>query len=51
METDYRYLIILNSIDELPNVKKLRPDKDKIVSYAAREYDLDEAQAIEALVP
>ena len=49
METDYRNLIILNSIDELRNVKKLRPDKDKIVSYAAKEYGLDEAQATEAL--
>ena len=49
METDYKNLIILNSIDELRNVKTLRPDKDNIVSYAARECGLDEAQATEAL--
>ena len=30
-------------------MEKLRPDKDKIVSYAAKEYGLDEAQATEAL--
>ena len=49
METDYRNLIILNSINELLNVKKLRPGKDKIVFYSARVYGLDEAQASEAL--
>ena len=49
METDYRNLIVLNSIHELRNVKKLRPDKDKIVSYAGRECALDEARATEAL--
>ena len=49
METDYRNLIVLKSIHELRNVKKLRPGKDKIVSYAGREYVLDEARATEAL--
>ena len=42
METNFRNLIILKPIDELRNVKKLRPDKDKIISYATREYGLDE---------
>ena len=30
-------------------MKKLRPDEDKIVSYATKEYGLDEAQTTEAL--
>ena len=49
METDFRNGIILNSIDELRNVKKVRPDKDRNISYAAREYGLDEGRTAEAL--
>ena len=30
-------------------MKKVRPDKDKIISYAFREFGLDEGHAVEAL--
>ena len=45
IETDFKRHIILNSNDELGSAKKLRPYKDKIISYATKEYGLDEAQA------
>ena len=41
METDFRNGIILNSINELQNVKKMRPDRDRIISYAAKKYGLN----------
>ena len=49
METDFRNGIVLNSIDELRNVKKVQQDKERIHSYAAKEYGLDEGRAAEAL--
>ena len=48
MDSDVRNLIVLNSIDELRNLKKLRPDKNKIISYANKEYGLDSKLATEA---
>eukprot|EP00112_Aurelia_sp_Birch-Aquarium-sp1_P005199 Seg159.10 transcript_id=Seg159.10/GoldUCD/mRNA.D3Y31 product="hypothetical protein" protein_id=Seg159.10/GoldUCD/D3Y31 len=33
-------LIVLNSIDEIRNIKKKRPDRQTIVKFAGKEYDL-----------
>ena len=42
-------LIILNTIDEIRNLKKKRPGKDKIIKHACKEYGLSEKDAAETL--
>ena len=42
-------LIILNTIDEVRNLKKKRPGKDKIIKHSCKEYGLSEKDAAETL--
>ena len=42
-------LNILNTIEEIRNLKKKRPGKDKIIKYACKEYGLSEKDAAEIL--
>lgn len=43
MEIDTRNILILNLMDEPRNVEKLQLEKDNIISYAVREYGLEQA--------
>ena len=42
-------LIILNTIDEIRNIRKKRPGKANIIKYACSEYGLSEGDAAETL--
>ena len=42
-------LIILNTIDEIRNIRKKRPGKANIIKYACSEYGLDEGDAVKTL--
>ena len=48
-----RNLIVLNSIDEIRNIKKKRPDKETIIKFAEREYGLgaeDTTNSLDSLI-
>ena len=42
-------LIILNTIDEIRNIRKKRPEKAKIIKYACSEYGQDEDDAVKTV--
>ena len=42
-------LIVINSIDEIRNIKKKRPDRQAIVKFAGKEYGLSAEDTLNSL--